>query len=112
MADIMELSGAEFEELVLAAEGPVLISFEAPWCGPCVRFAPVLEAVADALAERLRVLKVNTDENPELARTLGVEGIPTSILFIGGRQAGRFVGVMEKNELQRRLEEALGRWNA
>lgn len=108
MTDLFELSDQEFDELVLQAEKPVLVDFWAPWCGPCRRLSPILEEVAEALAENVQVMKLNTDENPKSPGRFGVMSIPTLILFSGGNEVGRFVGVMPKAQLQRRLEEALG----
>lgn len=107
MADIFELSDAEFEEMVLAAPTPVLLAIGAPWCGPCIRMEPILQEVADAFVENVLVLKLNTDENPLIPRRLEVMSIPTLILFKGGLEQDRIVGFASADELKRRLDEAL-----
>src|SRR4029079_3678817 len=85
-----------FESEVLGAEKPVLVDFWAPWCGPCRMVAPVLEELAGQYADRLTIAKVNTDENQEHAGRLGVRGIPTLILFQGGKEIDRIVGELPK----------------
>lgn len=107
MADIFELSDAEFEEMVVAAPRPVLLAIGAPWCGPCIRMEPILQEVADAFVENVLVLKLNTDENPVVPRQLGVMSIPTAILFRNGTELDRFVGFTSADELKRCLHEAL-----
>jgi thioredoxin 2 len=83
---------------------PVLVDLWAPWCRPCLMIAPTLEAIAREMAGRLRVAKVNVDENPGTAGRLGVQGIPTLIVVKDGREVDRIVGALPKQALLRRLE--------
>jgi thioredoxin 2 len=97
------VSDQTFERDVLQSKLPVLVDLWAPWCGPCRTIAPTLEAVAQEKAGRLRVAKVNVDENPITADRLGVQGIPTMILFKDGSEVDRIVGAVSKSTLLRRL---------
>lgn len=103
--DILE---ADFQVKVLESPVPVLVDFWAPWCGPCRMVAPVLEQLAVEYGERLRIVKVNVDESPQLAQRWGVSSIPTLVAFSGGQQADRVVGALPKAALTQRLERLLG----
>lgn len=109
MVDLVELSDAEFDDMVLQADHAILVQFGAPWCGPCIRLEPILKKVAYDMAEKMQVMTLNTDENQLLPRKLNVMSIPTLILFENGGEVQRFVGVMSEAKLKKRLLEALGR---
>ena len=96
-----------FETRVLQSPLPALVDFWAPWCGPCRTVSPLVEEIAREYAGRLRVAKVNTDENPRWAGRLSIMGIPTLILFKRGREADRIVGAAPKSVLTQRVERLL-----
>src|SRR5690242_1575083 len=101
------LDAASFAAHVERATLPVLVDFWAPWCGPCRMVAPVLERAASQRATELRVAKVNTDEEPQLAGRFGIRSIPTLILFRGGRELARHSGAVDAASLSRWLDSAL-----
>ncbi len=101
------LDAAGFAANVENATLAVLVDFWAPWCGPCRMMSPVLERVAAQHATELRVAKVNTDEQQQLAARFGIRSIPTLILFRGGRELARQSGAMDAASLSRWLERAL-----
>ena len=86
---------------------PVLVDFWAEWCGPCKAIAPVLEELAGELAGKLKIVKVNVDEAPDLAQQFGIRSIPTLLVFKGGTIAGQMVGAMPKAALKAKLESLL-----
>ncbi|HSK15018.1 MAG TPA: thioredoxin [Gaiellaceae bacterium] len=93
----------EFEAEVLGSEKAVIVDFWAEWCGPCRAVSPVLEQIADERADELRVVKVNIDEEPELAQRYGIMSIPTIVLFKGGEPAAAAIGAQPKQMLERSL---------
>ena len=101
------LDGASFVAHVERATLPVLVDFWAPWCGPCRAMAPVLDRTAAQRATVLRVAKVNTDEQPQLAGRFGIRSIPTLILFREGRELARQSGAVDAGTLARWLDGAL-----
>ena len=92
-----------FDTEVLASEQPVIVDFWADWCGPCHLVAPVLDQIAAERAGELRLVKVNVDEQPELAARYGVQSIPTILLFRDGRPAAAAVGAQPKKALEKAL---------
>ena len=96
-----DVTDETFESEVLQAEEPVLVDFWAEWCGPCHAVAPVLEKIADE--RQLKLVKVNIDENQELAIRYGIQSIPNMILFENGQPKANAVGAMPKGMLERQL---------
>ena len=94
------VSDATFESEVLNSSEPVLVDFWAEWCGPCKMIAPALEDIAGEFKGRVRVAKVNIDENPQSPNNYGVRGIPTLILFKDGKPAATKVGALPKSALR------------
>jgi thioredoxin 1 len=99
------VSDTTFEEEIGAATEPVLVDFWAEWCGPCKMIAPVLEEIAEEYAGKLRIVKLNVDDNPQTARRFDVMSIPTLILFQDGQPTKRLVGAKGKSALLGELEE-------
>ena len=97
-----------FEAEVLKSDIPVLVDFWAPWCAPCRMIAPIVEEVAQEMKGKVKVGKVNVDENPLTASKYGVRGIPTLLLFKGGEIAVQKVGAASKADLVKMIEKALG----
>ena len=93
----------EFDTEVLQSETPVIVDFWAEWCGPCRAVSPVLDQIADERGDELRVVKVNIDEEPELAHRYGILSIPTIVLFKGGGPAAAAIGAQPKRMLERSL---------
>lgn len=99
MSNAIAVTDETFDSEVLRSGTPVLVDFWAPWCGPCRAVAPVVDAIAEEFAGRLKVVKVNTDESGEVAMKYGIMSIPTLMLFKGGEAVERVVGGRPKPEL-------------
>lgn len=102
-----EINDEEFESTVVDSEIPVLVDFWAPWCGPCRMVAPVLDDLAREYAGKIVIAKVNTDQNQLSAVRLGVQGIPTMVLFKDGSEVDRVVGALSKAPLRQWIDSAL-----
>ena len=103
----VEVNGNNFKQEVLESSIPVLVDFWASWCMPCRMLAPTIEKLAEENQGKLKVCKLNTDENQHLAAQYGIQGIPTLIIFKEGKEVGRTVGVMPKEKLQEKLNHLL-----
>jgi len=102
----LKVDDGGLEGLVRDSDVPVLVDFHADWCGPCKVMAPLLDELARERVGRLLVAKVDTDRNPESARRFGIQGIPTLIVFRGGRESGREVGAVPKPRLVQLVDQA------
>ena len=103
---ITEVTDANFQAEVIESETPVLVDFWAPWCGPCRLVAPELEKIASERQD-VRIVKLNTDDNPHTAANYGILAIPTMLLFRNGAEAKRIQGALPKKRLEAELEPAL-----
>jgi thioredoxin 1 len=103
----VEINENLFEQEVIKSDIPVLVDFWAPWCGPCRSLAPVIEEITADFAGRVKVGKVNVDNNQNLARKYGVMSIPTLMIFKNGQVMGQMVGFTQKSVLAKKLESVL-----
>jgi thioredoxin 1 len=106
MGDIQVVTDGDFESLVLKSEVPVLVDFWATWCPPCRMIAPIVEQIHGELGDRVKVMKMDTDENPATSISLGIMSIPTVIIFKDGKLADRTIGYRPdmKADLKAKLE--------
>lgn len=104
MKSTIEINDANFETEVLKSAQPVLVDFWAEWCGPCKMLSPVLDEIAGEQAGRVKIAKVDVDQNPELAARFGIRSIPTLLYFAGGELRDQTVGLLSKKAIVSRLE--------
>ena len=104
---ILNVSDATFDQEVLQSEQPVVVDFWAVWCGPCKAIAPVLEGVAITYAGKLKVAKVNVDENTATPSRYGIRGIPSLLFFKGGKVADQIVGYVPQSVIEEKVKSLL-----
>ncbi|HME28891.1 MAG TPA: thioredoxin [Pseudolabrys sp.] len=102
-----KVSDASFESDVLKSAEPVVVDFWAEWCGPCRMIGPALEEIAGQLGDKVKIVKLNVDENPKTAGQYGIMSIPTLMLFKNGKEAARQVGAVPKHKLHQWISAAV-----
>jgi thioredoxin 1 len=106
--NIVKLNATNFDQEVIKSSVPVVVDFWAEWCGPCKQIAPVLDELAGEYDSRVRVGKVNVDEDQKLAADYGIRSIPTFLLFKEGQVAGQVVGLLSKRDLKGHFDKLIG----
>ncbi len=104
---VTAVTDASFEQEVLQSKVPVLVDFWAPWCGPCRMVAPVVEEVANQFVGQVKVVKLDTDQNPDVASKYGIRSIPTLMIFKDGQKVDMVVGAVPKTTISTTLEKYL-----
>ena len=107
MSEVPAVTDATFKDEVLDSADPVLVDFWAPWCGPCRMVAPVVGEIAEMFEGQVKVVKLNTDENPNVASQYGIRSIPTLMIFKGGQKVDMVVGAEPKTTLANTLSKHL-----
>ena len=105
--NVIELTDADFDNVVRGSEEPVLVDFFAPWCGPCRMMSPVIEEIADEYSGKAKVCKVNTDEARDSAIEFSVSSIPTIVLFKAGQIHKKWTGLTDKSKISTAIDELL-----
>jgi len=107
VGNLVELTDANFEEVVNNSDVPVLVDFWAPWCAPCRMIAPILEEIGDEYADRARICRLNTDDSRDSAVEFGISAIPTLILFNKGQVEKKWVGLTSKKDITAEIDQLL-----
>lgn len=105
MSNAMDINDNSFEQEVLNSQSPVVVDFWAPWCGPCRKMGPILDEVASELGEKVKVVKVNTDENLKTAKDYSISGLPSLLVFKDGKAVERMVGLLPKSSIISNIEK-------
>ncbi len=103
--NVVQIEGDNWKTEVIDSELPVLADFWAEWCGPCKMLAPILDELADELSGKIKIAKINVDNNQQIATEFGIRSIPTMLVFVGGTVKEQMVGAMNKTALQEKLQQ-------
>ena len=106
--NIIEVTDSSFDQEVLQSDLPVLVDFWAPWCGPCLAIAPVVEELSVDYGSKLKVVKCNVDDNPKVPGKYGIRAIPTLIIFKGGNVSEQITGAIAKSQITAVINKAVG----
>lgn len=109
MGGALKVDSESWQKEVIEAEGTILVDFWASWCGPCLMIAPIVEEMATEYAGKLKVLKLNTDENPDIASRYKIMGIPTLIFFKDGKIIDQIVGAVPKTQLKAKIDSLIAK---
>ena len=107
MSNIIETNDSDFESEVLKADIPVLVDFWAPWCGPCKAIAPILEQISDEQGDKIKIVKVNVDDNQKYAADFGIKSIPTLLIFNKGELKNQIIGAIPKAEIEKLIMDEI-----
>ena len=107
MSNIIETDDSNFESEVLKAEIPVLVDFWAPWCGPCKAIAPILEQISDEQGDKIKIVKVNVDDNQKYAVDFGIKSIPNLLIFNKGELKNQIIGAIPKAEIEKLIMDEI-----
>ncbi len=103
MSNVVEINDIDFDKEVIESEVPVLVDFWAPWCGPCKALAPTLDEISKDNEGKIKIVKINVDDNKEIAVKFGIQSIPTMLIFIKGELKEQIVGSLPKNQIEKTL---------
>ena len=107
MSNVVEINDIDFDKEVIESEVPVLVDFWAPWCGPCKALAPTLDEISKDNEGKIKIVKINVDDNKEIAVKFGIQSIPTMLIFIKGELKEQIVGSLPKNQIEKTIMDLI-----